>query len=188
MSKEYLLEMYNITKKYPGVLALDNVDFQLERGQAHALVGANGAGKSTLVNIISGVVKPTEGRILIKGNEVEIDNEKCAERLGISTVYQERSLVPGMSVANNVFATRQPTNKWGFINERLLEKKTTELLKRLRIDAFSGQLVEELSSSKQQLVEVAKALSLEANILILDEPTATITKMKRPFYLKLLRN
>jgi ABC-type sugar transport system ATPase subunit len=175
MSKEYLLEMHNITKKYPGVIALDDVDFQLEPGQVHALVGANGAGKSTLVNIIAGVVKPTEGKILMKGKKVEIDNEKCAEHLGISTVYQERSLVPGMSVANNVFATRQPVNKLGLVNERILERRTAELLKRLRMDATPGQLVEELSSSKQQLVEIAKALSLEANILILDEPTATIT-------------
>lgn len=175
MSKDYLLELKNITKRYPGVLALDHVGFQLERGQIHALVGANGAGKSTLVNIISGVVKPTEGKIFMKGHEVEIDNEKYAERLGISTVYQERSLVPGLSLANNIFATRQPVNKLGFVNESILERKTAELIERLRIDATPGQLVEELSSSKQQLVEIAKALSLEASILILDEPTATIT-------------
>ena len=176
MSNECLIELKNITKQYPGVTALDNVSFQLKRGQVHALVGANGAGKSTLVNIISGVVTPSDGQIFMNGQEVTIDNEKAAEHLGISTVHQERSLVPGLSIANNVYATRQPINKLGFVNERLLLKKTDELLKRLRLDAKADQLVEELSASKQQLVEIAKALSLDANILILDEPTATITK------------
>lgn len=187
MEKDYALKMENITKSFPGVLALDNVDFQLEKGQVHALVGANGAGKSTLVNIISGVIKPSEGTIILNGQKVCIENEKDAEHLGISTVYQERSLVPNLSVANNIFATRQPANKLGLINEKLLEQKTGELLKRLKLDIAPGQMVSQLSASKQQLVEIAKALSLEANILILDEPTATITKSETVILFEIIK-
>ncbi|NLG85162.1 MAG: sugar ABC transporter ATP-binding protein [Firmicutes bacterium] len=185
---ERVLVLKNITKRFPGVVALDNVDFELNKAQVHALVGANGAGKSTLVNIIAGVIRPDQGRIILRGRDVLIENEKHAAELGISIVYQERSLVPNLSVADNIFAARQPINHWGFIDKKKLHEETNRILARFNLQIDPDQLVGTLSASKQQLIEIAKAWSLNSDIFILDEPTATITKSETEILFEIIKD
>ena len=168
------LEMRSITKRFPGVVALDRVDFTVRRGEIHSLIGQNGAGKSTLMNILSGVYPADAGEILIDGEPVAIGHPRDALRLGIGTVYQELSLLPNLSVADNIFLGREAGN--GFVvDERAIVDGARAVLERLgetRIDvaARAGNL----PLAQQQVVEIAKVLSHEPRILILDEPTAPL--------------
>lgn len=172
-----LLELKHISKTYPGVVALDNVSFDLFKGEVHALCGENGAGKSTLMNVLSGNQQPDDGEILLQGRKVYLANQKQAQENGIGIVYQEKSLVNELSVADNVFAGNQPCNRWGFIDKGALYTKTRVLLERLGLEEIQpNQLVSTLSPGKQQMVEIAKALSQTPDILILDEPTAAISE------------
>jgi ribose transport system ATP-binding protein len=170
-----LLEMHGITKRFPGVVALSGVDLELERGQVHVLVGENGAGKSTLIKILAGVYRPDEGVISVDGRRRTIPSAVNAQRLGIATIYQEFNLVPQMTVAENVFLGRQP-HRHGLINQRAMRGRTGELLKRLDVDVDPDETVANLGVAKRQMVEIAKALSLDARILIMDEPTATLSE------------
>jgi ribose transport system ATP-binding protein len=168
------LEMRSITKRFPGVVALDRVDFTVRRGEIHSLVGQNGAGKSTLMNILSGVYPADAGEILIDGEPVVIGHPRDALRLGIGTVYQELSLLANLSVADNIFLGREAGN--GFVvDERAIVERARTVLERLgetRIDV--AQRVGDLPLAQQQVVEIAKVLSHEPRILILDEPTAPL--------------
>ncbi|NND05840.1 MAG: sugar ABC transporter ATP-binding protein [Saprospiraceae bacterium] len=176
MVKSTLLNLRHITKTYPGVVALDRVSFDLLAGEVHALCGENGAGKSTLMNVLSGNQQPDRGEIILGGEAVVLPNQKKAQEAGIGIVYQEKSLVSELSVADNVFAGIQPCNTWGFIDRQALFAKTQDLLERLRLTTIHPQqLVSTLSPGKQQMVEIAKALAQEPNILILDEPTAALS-------------
>lgn len=170
-----VLELKKISKLFPGVVALDSIDFDLKEGEVHALIGENGAGKSTLVNILAGVYPQNEGKIFLHGKEIIFFDEMDSINKGISIVFQERSLVPQMSVADNIFAARQPANRLGFISNKRLLDQSKEILEKLNLDIKPNSIVKELSASKQQEIEIAKALSLNAKILILDEVTATIT-------------
>ena len=170
-----LLEVMNLQKHYPGVAALKGVDLAAERGEIHAIVGANGAGKSTLMNLISGATVPTSGDIRIDGTPVRISSPQTAQALGIATVYQEFSLVPQLSVARNIFLGREPSSRLGFVDERRLEADAAALLARFRIVLDPRTEVSGLSVAEQQLVEIARALSFKARILILDEPTAVLS-------------
>nr|WP_279387442.1 sugar ABC transporter ATP-binding protein [Rubrobacter taiwanensis] len=173
MSEE-LLEMRGITKRFPGVVALDKVDFKLRAGEVHVLLGENGAGKSTLVKILSGAYRPDEGEILRGGVPVEIDSAEDAQKLGISTIYQEFNLIPELSVAENILLGRQP-RRFGIVDRRRMLQRAQEVLDEMRVKVDPRALVSELGVAQRQMVEIAKALSLESEILILDEPTAVLS-------------
>jgi ribose transport system ATP-binding protein len=171
-----LLNMREIVKRFPGVKALDGVELNVCRGEVHALVGENGAGKSTLMHILAGVFRPDFGRIDFAGQrDIVIPNEHAAQGLGISIVFQERSLFADLSVAENIFAGRQPTRAWGHIRRRDMYSRAKHLLDQVRLRVDPKTLVSRLSPAEQQMVEIAKALSLDARLLILDEPTAALT-------------
>jgi ABC-type sugar transport system ATPase subunit len=175
-----LLKLINISKQFPGVKALDKVCMDIRRGEVHALCGENGAGKSTLMNVLSGICRPDEGRILIDGKEIVIENQAKAQQLGISTVYQERSLASSLSIAENIFSGRHPVGRFGLINWRELYARALALLEIIDFGSIDLRTsVGSLSPSDQQMVEIAKALLIDAKILILDEPTTTITEKER---------
>jgi len=171
-----ILEMLDIHKTFPGVAALDGVSFELRKGEVHVLLGENGAGKSTLMKILSGAYQKTSGRILLDGSEVEIRNPKHAQELGISTIYQEFNLVGHLSAAENIFLGREPYSIPGVLDRKANNRSAAEILRGLgaRFDARSR--VKELGMAEQQIVEVAKAISLRARILIMDEPTSALTE------------
>ncbi len=176
MSDGPVLQMRQIRKTFPGVVALDKVDFELRRGEVHILLGENGAGKSTLMKILSGAYQKTEGQIVLDGAEVEIKNPKHAQTLGISTVYQEFNLIPHLSIGENIFLGREPVRFAGLIDQRAILQEAKSALSGLGLTLNPRKSVKELRVAEQQMVEVAKALSLDARILIMDEPTAALTE------------
>jgi ribose transport system ATP-binding protein len=170
-----LLEMRGITKRFPGVTALDSVDFELERGEVHVILGENGAGKSTLIKMLSGAYQPDEGEILLDGERVGISSARVAQGLGISTIYQEFNLVPQLTVAENIFLGRQPRRLGLVVNRRRMDSDARKLLERIAVRVDPRVLVSALGVAQRQMVEIAKALSLDARILIMDEPTASLS-------------
>jgi ABC-type sugar transport system ATPase subunit len=171
-----LLVLSGIHKRFPGVHALKGVDLDVRRGEVHAVVGENGAGKSTLVQILAGVYRPDSGRIDFDGAEGTVfEDERDAQDRGIALVYQERSLFGPMSVAENVFAARQPSGPWGRIDRRELHARTRALLDDVGLAVPTDLPVDRLSSAQQQLVEIAKGLSLRPKLILLDEPTAALS-------------
>lgn len=171
-----LLQMQRISKQFPGVRALDDVSFDLERGEVHVLLGENGAGKSTLMKILSGACGRDAGEILIDGRAVALQSPRDAQALGISTIYQEFNLVPHLSAAANIFLGREPLHGAGVINRRTLLAGAGALLRGLGTRIDPAARVGDLSVAEQQMVEVAKALSIDARILIMDEPTSALTE------------
>jgi ABC-type sugar transport system ATPase subunit len=171
-----LLEMKQITKSFPGVRALDGVSFDLKGAEIHALVGENGAGKSTLIKILAGVYPHPDygGEIILDGSERRFANVRDAERVGVAVIYQELSLVKDLSVAENIFLGREP-RRFGVINWEELYSRAQKLLSDLHLTIEPRTPVRNLGIGQQQLVEIAKALSQEARILVLDEPTAALT-------------
>lgn len=174
MSKE-LFRMENISKSFPGVKALDDVSFSVNVGEVHGLVGENGAGKSTLMKVMSGVYRADEGKIFIEDEEVNIDSVKKAQELGVSIIFQELMLCPHLTVADNIFIGRPPV-KGGLIQDRSMNKEAQDILDDLGINIKAKRLVRELSVAQQQMVEIAKAISTNSKILVLDEPTAALTE------------
>ncbi|PSJ30196.1 sugar ABC transporter ATP-binding protein [Streptosporangium nondiastaticum] len=170
-----LLRVEGVTKAFPGVRALDGVDLTLRAGEVHVLLGENGAGKSTLIKMLAGVHRPDTGRVLVAGREVAVRSAQDAERLGIATIHQEFNLVPGLTVAENIFLGRQPRTRLGLIDRRAMRARAAELLRRVRLDVSPAAPVAELGIARLQMVEIAKALSLGARVLIMDEPTAVLT-------------
>jgi inositol transport system ATP-binding protein len=169
-----LLEMHNITKSFNGVEVLHNVHFYLKKGTVHALMGENGAGKSTLMNILSGMYKSNSGSIRINGKSVDINSPLDAQNIGIAMIHQELSPIPGMTVAENIYLGREP-GKGAFVDYKQLYRQTEELLEGLRIHISPKRKLGELRVADQQLVEIAKAISYNADIIIMDEPTSAIT-------------
>lgn len=170
----YLLEMLNISKGFPGVQALDDVSFRLKPGEIHALLGENGAGKSTLMKILSGAYTRDSGQIMIERENVEIHSPADSLSLGIVTIYQESQLSLDLNVAENVFMGRLPKNG-PFVQWQKLYQQTAELLERLDSNFEARTLVKNLSAAQRQMVEIAKALSMSAKVIVLDEPTASLT-------------
>ena len=167
--------MRGIRKAFPGVLALDDVSFELRRGEVHALLGENGAGKSTLMRILSGAASRDAGDVLLDGRPVALDSPREAQALGISTIYQEFNLVPQLSAAENIYLGREPTIGAAVIDRRRMLSSAGSLLQSLGTAIDPGLPVRSLGVAEQQMVEIAKALSLSARILIMDEPTAALT-------------
>lgn len=173
---DVILEARQITKTFPGVKALDGVNLQVRKGEVHALVGENGAGKSTLMLTLAGIHKPDSGEIFLEGKRVTFDSSHDAHQQGIGIVYQELSLVPNLSVAENIFAHRQPTKRFNWIDSKRLHDQTMVMLALFDItDIDPSTPVRELSLAKQQVVEILKAMSLNPRVLILDEPTSSLT-------------
>ncbi len=170
-----ILRLDKITKEFPGVLALDAVDFDLRAGEVHALCGENGAGKSTLMKVITGIYFPEEGTVTYKGKRCNFSNITDAQEAGIAIIHQELMLVPRLTVAENIFLGREP-RAGIFINSSKMIKDAEALLKRLDTNISPRVLVKELSVAQQQMVEVAKALSFNAEVLIMDEPTSALTE------------
>lgn len=178
MTDQPLLQMRHISKTFPGVVALDDVHFDLRRGEVHVLLGENGAGKSTLMKILSGAYQKTAGEILLDGREVDITSPRAAQELGISIIYQELNLVPYLSAAENIFLGREPTGRAGIIDPKKLLGSAQQLLNELGVNVSARAEVGRLGVAKQQMVEVAKALSLDARIIIMDEPTSALTELE----------
>jgi len=168
--------MKHIGKTFPGVVALDDVHFELAEGKVHCLLGENGAGKSTLMKILSGALQKTEGQIFLQGEEIQIKNPRQAQKLGISTIYQELNLVPYLTVAENIYLGNEPLLLPGVIDRERLFESAQEILEDIGAKMDVGKIVNKLGIAQQQVVEVAKALSLEAKILIMDEPTSALTQ------------
>ncbi|MBC7189371.1 sugar ABC transporter ATP-binding protein, partial [Candidatus Aerophobetes bacterium] len=183
-----ILETKRITKIFPGVKALNKVDFDLYEGEIRALVGENGAGKTTLVKILSGAYQPDEGEIFLRGKKVIILDPYHAQEMGISIVYQELNLIPYMSVARNILLGREPRNFLGFIDFPEVRDKAEKLLSLLEVNIDPESLIHELSVAQQQMVAIARALSANPNILILDEPTASLSEIEVKHLFKVLFN
>ncbi|WP_312644185.1 ATP-binding cassette domain-containing protein [Hydrogenoanaerobacterium sp.] len=169
-----LLKMCNISKVFPGVKALSDVSLTLYPGEVHALCGENGAGKSTLMKVLSGVYQADEGEIYINGEKVTIENTKKAQQLGISIIFQEFNLCSHLTVADNIWLDRQP-KKGAFVNDKKLIEQTQEILNELGLSINPKARIRTLSVAEQQMVEIAKAISFNSKILVLDEPTAALT-------------
>ena len=171
---ETILELQHITKYYPGVTALDDISIEFRRGEVHALVGENGAGKSTLIKVLAGAIEPSEGTIVLAGKTYKKMEPLLAKELGIEVIYQEFNLMPSLSVAENIFCGDYIGN--GFtISMKQMEKKTEDLLRTMGVSISPRALVKDLSVAYMQIVEIAKAISKNASILVMDEPTAPLT-------------
>jgi ribose transport system ATP-binding protein len=174
-TKEPVVRLRGVSKEFPGVKAVDRVDLEILPGEVHALAGENGAGKSTLMKILSQVERPTEGELQISGEKVAFHGPGYAQSLGVAMVYQEFALAPHLSVAENLFLGREPAHV-GFINRRSEKEKAGELLGRVGLEIDPNRLVSGLTVAEQQRLEIAKALAIEAKVIILDEPTATLAE------------
>lgn len=174
---ETFLQMKHITKRFPGVLALNDVQFTLRRGEVHALLGENGAGKSTLMKILSGVYQPDEGEIIFEDKPVSFSDPLSAQNVGITIIHQEFNLFPELTVEGNIFIGREfcKKNRWR-LDEKQQRQATIEILQKLNLAIKPDTLVADLTVAQQQMVEIAKAISVNARILIMDEPTAALTE------------
>src|SRR5438552_10290022 len=181
-----LLETRGLSKHYPGVDALINVDFDLRAGEVHALFGENGAGKSTLISILSGANQPTRGEVRFRGDGVVFADVGAARARGISAVFQEFSLVPQLTVAENLFLGDEPV-RHGLLDRKAESKRARELLERLGFPLDADTEVQYLSRAEQQMVEIAKAFRGDLSVLILDEPTASLTERETESLFALIR-
>ena len=184
-----VLELKNISKIFPGTKALDNVHFELKKGEIHALLGENGAGKSTLIKVITGVHQPETGEIFVYGKQEKIQNPNIARELGIAAIYQHATAYQHLTVAENIFMGHEYTKRYlGCIDWKTNNKKAKELLMRLGSDIDPEAMMGNLSVAKQQMVEIAKALSYNARILIMDEPTAALSEGESEELYKITEN
>ena len=174
MAGNEILAIENLSKKFGDTVALSSVDFDLFAGEVHCLVGENGAGKSTLIKILSGAEHPDEGLITSFGTQYDRLTPRQSLEAGIATIYQDIELISSLTVADNIFIGRELRTKWGLIDSSAQNRKAGELMKSMNIDLQPTALVESLSPSQQQTLQIVKALYLNAKILILDEPTASL--------------
>src|ERR1700729_1778405 len=184
---EYLLEVSNVRKAFPGVLALDDVSFRLKRGHVHALMGENGAGKSTLMKIIAGVYTPDSGSFKLKGQEIKLTSPLDALQYGIAMIHQELNLMNFMTVAENIWIRREPLNGFGLVRHDEMRRRTKDLFARLDIPIDPEVEVRDLSVANRQMVEIAKAVSYDSDILIMDEPTSALTDREVAHLFKIIR-
>ena len=170
---EAAIELREISKRFPSVLALDNVSLTIRPGTIHAIIGQNGAGKSTMINIISGMINADTGTILLSGKPAVIDSTRAALELGIATVYQELSLLPNLSIAQNIGLGREP-RRAGILNVAAMRRTAAAALRRVGLDIPVETLLGSLSLAERQVVEIAKALANRPGVLVLDKPTAAV--------------
>ncbi len=183
---EYIVEVSGVSKGFPGVLALDNVSFNLKAGEVLALLGENGAGKSTLMKILSGIYEKDSGTIKVFGEEVHDMSPKKAQELGVAIIHQELNMCSHLTVAENIFLGREKT-KSGILSDKEMEKQAKGILDKLNMDIAPDTVVGDLAVSKQQMVEIAKALSTNAKILIMDEPTSALTSKEIDDLFRIIR-
>ena len=189
MVKRNILKVENIFKTFPGTKALKDVSLELAEGEVHAIVGENGAGKSTLMKILSGVLQSDGGgKIFFDGKEVKFNSPRDAQKKGIGFVHQELSLCPHISVAENIYMGRTPMNKLGFINFRKLYQKTEKILDLFDSNIKAYSIVKNLNIADQQIVEIAKALSLNCKVIIFDEPTSSLNNIESDNLFKIIKN
>ncbi len=176
MNDNYILKMVGISKEFPGVQALNKVDFDLKKGEVHALVGENGAGKSTLIKVLAGVYRADEGEIWLRDQRITAHGTKAMMDYGISVIYQELNLVPYLSIAENIFLGREPIkSRAKLIDWKAMHAKVNEILQPFKIELDPKTRVYTLGVAYRQIVEIAKALSLDSEVIVMDEPTATLT-------------
>ncbi|MCB0106733.1 MAG: sugar ABC transporter ATP-binding protein, partial [Caldilineaceae bacterium] len=168
IADDVILRAVDISKLFPGTVALDHVNFNVYRGKVNVLVGENGAGKSTLMKILAGVYTPTSGKLLLEGQEIELRNPVEAARHGIGIIYQEMNLFPNLSVVENIFMAREVTHGRIVIDQKTQTERAAKLLERLRQPISPNDLVSDLRIGQQQIVEIAKALAQDARVLIMD--------------------
>ncbi|HET7727940.1 MAG TPA: sugar ABC transporter ATP-binding protein [Candidatus Limnocylindrales bacterium] len=188
MADEYLLRMDGISKSFPGVRALDDVHLEVMPGTVHALMGENGAGKSTLMKVLIGMYHADRGSITLGGQPVVIPDTATALRLGISMIHQELSPVPEMEVYENIYLGREPRNRLGLIDKRRMIAQTRELFARWEIDINPRAVMKDLSVAQTQMVEIAKAISYDARLIIMDEPTSAITEREVDHLHRMIRS
>jgi ribose transport system ATP-binding protein len=189
MSHEnFFLRMEGVSKAFPGVQALSDVTFQVGRGEIHALVGENGAGKSTLMKILTGSLRRDKGRIILRGQPVEIDTPSAAQAQGISMIHQELSLIPCLTVGQSIYLGREPRSRIpGIVDWSTLYRNAQQLLDRLNVQVDARALVQGLSIAQRQMVEVAKALSLNADLIAMDEPTSALSERETVVLFEMMR-
>ena len=183
-----LLEMTGVSKQFPGVYALKGVDFTLKKGEVHALLGENGAGKSTLMKILGGIYSIDEGKIAIEGKEVKINSVKDAQQYGISIIHQEIVLVPYLSIAENIYLGREPLTKAGFIDRKQMYGNAQKFLDDFDLGLSAETLVGKLTVAQQQMIEIIKAVSFHSKIIIMDEPTSSLSEKEVEFLFKTIRD
>jgi len=174
MSAEKILEFRHVGKTFPGVVALEDINVDLYPGEVHILVGENGAGKSTLMKVLSGAYTATSGELIFQGRRVEKNSPQISAELGISMIYQELNLVPELSIAANIFLGHELKNG-PFVDAKAQERRAAELLKEIGIEVDSRTVVKNLGIGTRQMVEIAKALSRNAKVIVFDEPTSSLT-------------
>ncbi|GAB97371.1 ribose transport system ATP-binding protein [Kineosphaera limosa] len=184
---EVLLRLEGVSKSFGGIKAVRDVSLDVRRGEVHVLLGENGAGKSTLIKMIAGVHEPDTGRIVVDGKEVRIPDTRTSESLGIATIHQELNLVPELSVAENLTLGRTP-RKFGLVDRRAVRKYAQEAIARIGLDVDVNRKVGTLGVARQQMIEIAKALAMDARILILDEPTAALTRTETDILFDVVRD
>jgi inositol transport system ATP-binding protein len=187
MDQDAILVMENVSKFFPGVKALSDVHLTVRRGTVHALMGENGAGKSTLMKVLIGMYVADSGVVAFQGKPVEIESTETALKLGISMIHQELSPVPYMTVAENIFLGREPLGRFGLIDKRKMIANTRELLNRLEININPTAVMKSLSVANTQMVEIAKAISYDASLIIMDEPTSAITEREVAHLFRMIR-
>jgi len=185
---EYLLSAEGVRKEFPGVVALDDVQFRLKRASVHALMGENGAGKSTLMKILAGIYTPDKGDIRLKGAEIRLKSPLDALENGIAMIHQELNLMPFMTVAENIWIRREPKNRFGFVDHGAMHRMTEALFARLNIAIDPDIEVRYLSVANRQMVEIAKAVSYNSDVLIMDEPTSALTEREVEHLFRIIRD
>ncbi|MDK1374469.1 MULTISPECIES: sugar ABC transporter ATP-binding protein [unclassified Sinorhizobium] len=185
---EFLLSAEGIRKEFPGVVALDDVEFKLKRGTVHALMGENGAGKSTLMKILAGIYQPDQGEVKLKGVDIRLKSPLDALENGIAMIHQELNLMPFMTVAENIWIRREPKNRFGFVDHGEMRRMTAKLFERLKINLDPEIEVRHLSVANRQMVEIAKAVSYESDVLIMDEPTSALTEREVAHLFEIIRD
>ncbi|MBQ5904121.1 MAG: sugar ABC transporter ATP-binding protein, partial [Alistipes sp.] len=181
-----LLQARSVTKRWPGVVALDGVSLNIYSGRVNALVGENGAGKSTLMNILSGVYPDYEGEVLMDGQPIHFSSTADAQRAGVTMVHQELNLIPQLNVAENIFLGREPLNRLGLVDYDRMHREAERYLRRVGFTHDSHTTLSDLKVGEQQLVEIAKALSLEARVMIFDEPTSSLSEQETQTLFRLI--
>ncbi len=182
-----ILELKGVSKSFPGIKALDRVNFKIRAGEVHALIGENGAGKSTLVKILTGIYQPDEGEIVLNGKKIEFKNPIVSQEAGIAAIHQEATMFPMLSVVENIYMGHHLKTRLGFVDWKRMRKNTRYLLSRLGLDINPNVLVKDLSTAQRHMVEIVKALSLNANIIIMDEPTSAFSMRETEELYKIIR-